>query len=248
MSFKFYVSTNQLIRNLTKTFKDIEDYPKTKLGTPRIAIQYKNNKVFQAILWKNMVQQWNALGPAFNASSIVQSNLDVGPGSGAGNQGVAAYHAGFKNTEIGTKAFKIAEIWNSGGVILPRNVKYLAQPFSLTKRSQVSPLQYNTGPEGDETAFVDNKTHYHGSRDPRISQNVYGMLYIRKRKQGYVPSKKGKKVKHQTEIVARFLLLKSQTQKATRWIDLAAKKTMIEVKPIMLKTGLDYIRNQKVLS
>lgn len=248
MSFKLYVSTNQLIRNLTKLLKDIEDYPKTKLGTPRIAIQYKNNEIFQTILWKNLIQEWNNLGPAFNANSIVQRNLKVNPGSGSGRKGVAAYQAGFKNTNEGTQAFKIAEIWNKGGTIYPRTARFLAQPFSVGRRVPASPRHWNTDAGGEYTAFVDKSKHYVGSHDPRISQDVEGMLYIRKRHQGYETGQKGKKIKHKTKIVAKFLLLRSQSHKPTHWIDIAAKKTRAEVLPIMLETGRKYIQSQKVLS
>lgn len=248
MSFRLYVSTNQLIRNLTKLFKDVEDYPKTKLGTPRIAIQYQNNKVFQGILWKNLVQEWNNLGPAFNVNSKVMQQMKVNPGSGAGNKGVAAYQAGFNNTNIGTQAFKIAEIWNKGGSIYPRNARFLTQPMSKKTGVKASPRFYNTDPGGEFTAFVDKNKTYVGSRDSRISQDVAGMLYIRERKQPYIPRKKGEKLVRQTNLVAKFLLLNSQTHKATRWIDIAAKKTRAEVLPIILETGRKYIASQKVLS
>lgn len=248
MSFRLYVSTNQLIRNLTKLLKDVDDYPKTKLGTPRIKIQYENNKVFQAILWKNLAQEWQNLGPAFNLNSKVMQQLKVNPGSGEGNRGVAAYNAAFKNTRAGEHALAIARIWNKGGSIYPRNVRYLTQPMSKKTGVKASPRFYNTDPGGEFTAFVDMNKTYVGSRDPRISQDVHGMLYIRERKQPYVPRKKGEKLVRQTNLVAKFLLLKSQTHKATHWIDLAAKKTRAEVLPIMIETGRKYIQSQKVLS
>lgn len=245
MSFKFYVSTNQLLRDLTKLLKDVEDYPKTKLGAPRIAIQYENNKVFQGLLWKNLVTNLRGLGGGFaSGSSIVEQELQVNPGSGSGKRGVAAYQAGFKNTIRGTKAFKIASIWDQGGTIFPRQARYLTQPLSDGKRIDLSPKEF------DDAEHV--AQFYKGigkpSRHPLIQQSVHGLMVIRKRPvKSLVRRKKGEK-RNLGEHVATFLVLNYQKHLSTQWIYHAALKTRNEVIPLMIKTGKEYIKSQKVLS
>ncbi len=228
MSFKFYVATNELLRNLTKLLKDVEDYPKTKLGAPRIAIQYENNEQFQKILRKNLITNLHNLGGGFaSGNSIVEQELQVNPGSGSGKRGVAAYQAGFKNTVRGTKAFKIATIWDQGGTIFPRQAKYLTQPLSAGKRIDLSPLE---------------------ARHPLIQQSVYGLMVIRKRvTKSLVRNKKGQGRKL-GDHVATFLVLNYQKHLSSQWIYHAALKTRMEVLPIMYETGLKYIKSQKVLS
>jgi hypothetical protein len=245
MSFKFYVATNELLRNLTKLLKDVEDYPKTKLGAPRIAIQYENNEQFQKILRKNLITNLHNLGGGFaSGNSIVEQELQVNPGSGSGKRGVAAYQAGFKNTVRGTKAFKIATIWDQGGTIFPRQAKYLTQPLSAGKRIDLSPLEYK---DSEHTAQL-----YKGkgtpARHPLIQQSVYGLMVIRKRvTKSLVRNKKGQGRKL-GDHVATFLVLNYQKHLSSQWIYHAALKTRMEVLPIMYETGLKYIKSQKVLS
>lgn len=245
MSFKFYVSTNQLLRDLTKLLKDVEDYPKTKLGAPRIAIQYKNNQAFQTILRKNLITNLRGLGGGFaSGHSIVEDELQVNPGSGSGRRGVAAYQAGFKNTVRGTKAFKIASIWDQGGIIWPRNAKYLTQPLSAGKRIDLSPKEFD---DAEHTAqFYPGKGH--ASNHPLIQQSVHGLMVIRKRvTKSLVRNKKGQGRKL-GDRVATFLVLNYQKHLSTQWIYHAALKTRTEVLPLMIKTGKEYIKSQKVLS
>lgn len=245
MSFKFYVATNQLIRDLTKMLKDVEDYPKTKLGAPRIAIQYENNKVFQKILEKNLITNLRALGGGFaSGKSIVEDELQVNPGSGSGRRGVAAYQAGFKNTVRGTKAFKIAIIWDQGGTIFPRQAKYLTQPLSEGKRIDLSPLEYNN--DQHVAQFYPNTGT--ASHHPLIQQSVHGLMVIRKKPtRSLVRRKKGEK-RDRGQVVAKFLVLNYQKHLSSQWIYHATLKTRTEVLPIMYETGLKYIRSQKVLS
>lgn len=245
MSFKFYVSTNQLLRDLTKLLKDVEDYPKTKLGAPRIAIQYENNQAFQTILRENLITNLRGLGGGFaSGHSIVEDELQVNPGSGSGRRGVAAYQAGFKNTVRGTKAFKIASIWDQGGIIWPRNAKYLTQPLSAGKRIDLSPKEFD---DAEHTAqFYPGKGH--ASNHPLIQQSVHGLMVIRKRvTKSLVRNKKGQGRKL-GDHVATFLVLNYQKHLSTQWIYRAALKTRTEVLPLMIKTGKEYIKSQKVLS
>jgi hypothetical protein len=245
MSFKFYVSTNQLLRDLTKLLKDVEDYPKTKLGAPRIAIQYENNKQFQEILKRNLITNLRNLGGGFaSGHSIVEDELQVNPGSGSGRQGVAAYQAGFKNTVRGTKAFKIASIWDQGGIIFPRQAKFLTQPLSAGKRIDLSPREFD---DAEHTAqFYKGKGT--PSSHPLIQQSVAGLMVIRKKvTKSLVRNKKGQGRKL-GDHVATFLVLNYQKHLSTQWIYHAALKTRTEVLPLMIKTGKEYIKSQKVLS
>lgn len=245
MSFKFYVSTNQFLRDLTKLLRDVEDYPKTKLGVPRIAIQYENSKQFQEILRKNLITNLRGLGGGFASGySIVEDELQVNPGSGSGHRGVAAYQAGFKNTIRGTKAFKIASIWDQGGMILPRQAKYLTQPLSAGKRIDLSPKEFD---DAEHTAqFYPGKGT--PSNHPLIQQSVYGLMVVRKRvTKSLIRNKKGQG-RNLGQHVATFLVLNYQKHLPSNWIHHAALKTRTEVLPIMIKTGKEYIKSQKVLS
>jgi hypothetical protein len=245
MSFKFYVSTNQLLRDLTKLLKDVEDYPKTKLGAPRIAIQYENNKQFQEILKRNLITNLHNLGGGFaSGHSIVEDELQVTSGSGSGKRGVAAYQAGFKNTVRGTKAFKIASIWDQGGTIFPRQAKYLTQPLSAGKRIDLSPREF------DDAEHI--AQFYPGkgtpASHPLIQQSVAGLMVIRKKvTKSLVRNKKGQGRKL-GDHVATFLVLNYQKHLSSQWIYHAALKTRTEVLPLMIKTGKEYIKSQKVLS
>lgn len=245
MSFKFYMATNQLIRDLTKMLKDVENYPKTKLGAPRIAIQYEKNEAFQKILKKHLLVNLHNLGGGFaSGHSIVEDELQVNPGSGSGRRGVAAYQAGFKNTVRGTKAFKIAMIWDQGGTIFPRNAKYLTQPLSEGKRIDLSPMEYHN--DQHTAQFYPNTGT--PSHHPLIQQSVHGLMVIRKKPaRSLIKRKKGEK-RDRGQVVAKFLVLNYQKHLGSQWIYHASITSKREILPIMYETGLKYIRSQKVLS
>lgn len=245
MSFKFRVVTSELLRRLTRLLKDVEDYPKTKLGAPRIAIQYENKKLYRDILRKNLLVNLHKLGGGFaSGSSIVEDELQVETGSGSGRQGIAGYQARFKTTKRGTKAFLIATIWDQGGMILPRQAKYLTQPLSTGKRIDLSPREFD---DAEHTAqFYPGKGT--PSSHPLIQQSVHGLMVIRKKvTKSLVRNKKGEGRKL-GQHVATFLVLNYQKHLPSQWIRNAATQTRAEVIPFMIKTGKEYIKSQKVLS
>ena len=73
-------------------------------------------------------------------------------------------------------------------------------------------------------------------------------MVIRKRPvKSLVRRKKGEK-RNLGQHVATFLVLNYQKHLSTQWIYHAALKTRSEVIPLMIKTGKEYIKSQKVLS
>jgi hypothetical protein len=86
------------------------------------------------------------------------------------------------------------------------------------------------------------------SSHPLISQSVHGLMVVRKKPQrSLVRRKKGEK-RDRGQYVAAFLVMHSQTHKPSYWIYHAAIKTRTEILPLMIKTGQEYIKSQKVLS
>lgn len=239
------IVTKQTLRKLAETQRSVQEYPKTLKGNPRIKVLYEHNPLFQKILRENLVNNLRNLSPGFSSGkSTVEQQLQVT--SGGSGRGKAAYQAFYRDGDKGDKAAKIAVVWNRGGVI-SRSPKFLAQPLSFGKRIAVSPNEYPSDKGDPYVSFVIEKK-YPASKNPNIKQDVHGLMIIRKRAQKSITTNKKGDRKKQSEIVASYLLLVSQTHKATHWADKALHKTNNEILPMLKTLVIGTMQKQKILS
>jgi len=205
------IKTNVLVgtalRDLAQLGDRVKDYPRTTRGLA-IRILDKKKEVLRQKLHDRMVEELRAIGGGFAKGSKVERALVVVPGG---------FGRGTSSLEVkvmGDHEAMIANAWNKGANIIPKKVKYLAQPLSDAKK-------LDTYKKSEYSTWFYEKPAKVKSHD-NVDMDVAGILVVRSRR-SYVMGKKrnAKTGKLEDaavpEVAARYLLLKRQVIRPTRW-------------------------------
>lgn len=235
---KVIVST--ALRDLARLGAKIEDYPKTRRGAAVKVLESKKGEL-QSRLKSRMINHLHKIGPGFASGSQVEQNLNVSYG-GYG-KGVSA----LKVEVLNEKAAIIANAWNKGATIRPKSWQFLAQPISEGKRVEIPASSY----KGDQYSTWVYKGTKFQSRNPNIEQDVIGLMVIRKKNSFVLGRKLNSKTKKNEvvavpETVARYILMKKQVIKPTRWAFNALKEFREVDFPVVAKELINEMKSERL--
>jgi hypothetical protein len=210
------IKTNVLVgtalRDLAQLGDRVKDYPRTTRGLA-IRILDTKKEVLRQKLHDRMVEELRAIGGGFAKGSKVERALVVVPGG---------FGRGTSSLEVkvmGDHEAMIANAWNKGATITPKKVKYLAQPLSEKNRlGNVSPRSYS---DSEYSTWFYEKPAKVKSHD-NVDMDVAGILVVRSRRTYVMGKKRNEKTGKLEdaavpEVAARYLMLKRQVIRPTRW-------------------------------
>lgn len=231
----------QAVRDLAQLANNVQDWPQTAKGASIKALNGRKDYLIAKLTFRG-IKALRRIPGFHKGGSQVEEDLIVKPG-GFGQRGVSSVSIQMRTK----KSFMIAEAWDKGAVIVPKNVKYLAEPLSEGKRLPLSPKKFLGS--NYTSFFYKNPSIINPSLHPFIVQDISGLMVIRDKKNLVKSSrfnnKTGKVEKRNVgKPVQSFVLMKRQVIKATNWAGRAVAEFREQDVPVIAK---DIVENLKAI-
>ena len=233
----------QAVRDLAQLANNVQGWPQTAKGASVKALNERKDYLIAKLTYRG-IKALRRIPGFHKGDSQVEQDLVVKPG-GFGQRGVSSISIRMRTK----KSFMIAQAWDKGAVIVPKNVKYLAQPLSEGKRVQLSPKSFLGS--NYTSFFYKNPSIIRSSLHPYIEQDIAGLLVIRDKKNLIKSSrfnnKTGKVEKRNVgKPIQSFVMMKRQVIKATNWAGRAVQEFREQDVPVIAKDIVQKLKDVKV--